>query len=140
METQKAGECRERFKTQLKRYLNVPYVWGGTGPAPNGVDCSGLVVAALLEARCTRQAPPRTARDQKMAAGTITDPSKLQVGDVIFRGNPAHHVFVYIGEENGKKQVIEAQQTGTNVSIKEFTPGGGDTSYGDLLSALGATQ
>ncbi len=138
-ETQKAGECRERFATQLKRYVGTPYVWGGTGPAKAGVDCSGLVVAALLEARCTRNAPPRVARDQKMLAKPL-DPAKLEKGDLIFRGDPAKHVFVYLGEEGGKKKIIEAQQTGTNVEIKDWTPGGADMSYGDLLTPLGATQ
>lgn len=127
------AKCRAAFIDSLKTFQGVPYVWGGT--SHRGVDCSGLVVAALLEAGCVRGVP-RTAADQQQAASLLSGPDALQPGDLIFEGAPAHHVFVYYGKEasTGAK-IVEAMQTGDFVRIKNFRPG---TTYGALLPVLEA--
>ena len=130
------SKCRGDFIDSLKTFQGVPYVWGGT--SHKGVDCSGLVVAALLEAGCVRGVP-RTAADQQQASVPLSGPDQLQPGDLIFEskgGAPAHHVYVYFGKDpsTGDK-IIEALQTGTLVTIKNFRPG---TGYGALLPKLEA--
>ena len=42
------GSVGERAVAAGRRYLGVPYVWGGTDPA-TGLDCSGLVQRAFAD-------------------------------------------------------------------------------------------
>src|SRR4030095_3182792 len=59
-----------------RRYLGVPYAFGGTNPAV-GLDCSGLV---QLVFRLLGMALPRTAQQQFDATLRIS-PDQLQPGD-----------------------------------------------------------
>lgn len=96
-----------------EQHLGDPYVWGGTGP--NGWDCSGLIQWAYGKAGVKL---PRVAADmQKQGKAVPTD--AVQPGDLLFNGNPAHHVVMAIG--GGK--IIEAPHTGANVRIRSFSPG-----------------
>lgn len=96
-----------------EQQLGDPYVWGGTGP--NGWDCSGLTQWAFKQAGVKI---PRVASDQQKI-GKPVDTDKVQPGDLLFNGNPAHHVVMAIG--GGK--IIEAPRTGLNVRIRSFKPG-----------------
>ncbi|MEH6957912.1 C40 family peptidase [Neobacillus drentensis] len=96
-----------------KRFLGVPYVWGGT--TPNGFDCSGFTQYVF---RSIGISLPRVSRDQQ-DVGTRISPYNVQKGDLVFRGDPAHHVAIYIG--GGK--VIHAPQTGDVVKIATYNPG-----------------
>lgn len=96
-----------------EQQLGDPYVWGGTGP--NGWDCSGLIQWAYGQAGVKI---PRTSQEQqKVGKAVATD--AVQPGDLLFNGNPAHHVVMAIG--GGK--IIEAPRTGLNVRIRSFKPG-----------------
>ncbi|MCM3569504.1 C40 family peptidase [Neobacillus mesonae] len=95
-----------------KQYLGVPYVWGGT--TPRGFDCSGFVQYVYRQAGVSL---PRVSRDQQRV-GTSVPLSQVQPGDLVFRGNPAYHVGIYIG--GGK--YIHAPQTGDVVKIATFNP------------------
>jgi cell wall-associated NlpC family hydrolase len=96
-----------------EQQLGDPYVWGGTGP--NGWDCSGLTQWAFGQAGVKI---PRVASAQQKI-GKPVDTDKTQPGDLLFNGNPAHHVVMAIG--GGK--IIEAPRTGLNVRIRSFKPG-----------------
>lgn len=96
-----------------EQQLGDPYVWGGTGP--NGWDCSGLTQWAFRQAGVKI---PRVASAQQKI-GKPVDTDKTQPGDLLFNGNPAHHVVMAIG--GGK--IIEAPRTGLNVRIRSFKPG-----------------
>lgn len=93
--------------------LGVPYVWGGTTPG-KGLDCSGLIQWAYGQAGVKL---PRVAEDQQNA-GTKIPVNQAQPGDLLFNGNPAHHVVMAIG--GGK--IIEAPRTGLNVRIRGYNP------------------
>jgi cell wall-associated NlpC family hydrolase len=96
-----------------EQQLGDPYVWGGVGP--DGWDCSGLIQWAYKKAGVKI---PRTSQEQQKIGKAIpTD--KVQPGDLLFNGSPAHHVVMAIG--NGK--VIEAPHPGANVRIRGFKPG-----------------
>ncbi|MFJ7724975.1 NlpC/P60 family protein [Neobacillus sp. NPDC097160] len=95
-----------------KQFLGVPYVWGGT--TPNGFDCSGFTSYVY---RAVGINLPRVSRDQQNV-GTRISPSQVQPGDLVFRGSPAHHVGIFIG--NG--QYIHAPQTGDVVKISSYNP------------------
>lgn len=96
-----------------EQHLGDPYVWGGTGP--NQWDCSGLIQWAYGQAGVQI---PRVAKDQQNIGKPVAT-DKVQPGDLLFNGNPAHHVVMAIG--NGK--VIEAPHPGANVRIRGFKPG-----------------
>ena len=130
------SECREAFIKSLLTFVPpkanppVPYVWGGS--SHRGADCSGLVIAAMLESNCIAAAPPRRAQDQQRAAQPVAL-QNMKPGDLVFTGNPAHHVFVYVGNDGaGNRQVVEAMMTGTNVSLHSWSPRPGQT-FGALL-------
>lgn len=96
-----------------KRYLGVPYVWGGS--SPRGFDCSGLMqyVYAQLGISISRTASSQ-ARE-----GIYVDRANLTYGDLVFfaRGGYVHHVGMYIGD--GK--MIHAPHSGDVVRIVDLS-------------------
>lgn len=83
--------------------LGVPYVWGGSTPG-KGLDCSGLVQYCHAVAGISL---PHYSESQYAGGKKVSSP---QPGDICWKPG---HVGIYIG--NG--QMIEAQQTGTNIMI-----------------------
>lgn len=100
---------------EAKKFLGLPYVWGGT--TPSGFDCSGYMQYIFKNVAGVKL--PRVAREQQNA-GVQIPVSEVQPGDLIFWGKPAHHVAMYIG--NG--QYIHAPQTGDVIKISKMNPSG----------------
>ena len=116
---------------EARRYLGVPYVWGGT--TPSGFDCSGLTSYAYAAVGINI---PRTSR-QQYRVGAYIPPDRLdllQPGDLLFFGyggaaSRIHHVGMYIGGG----LLIHAPQTGDVVRIASLT--GRIASRGDYVGA-----
>jgi hypothetical protein len=102
--------------------IGKPYSYGAEGPS--AFDCSGLVqwVFAHVGIRL-----PRTAAAQQDATTAVASP---RPGDLVFYGNPAHHVAIYVG---GGKQ-IAAPHSGTKVRMEDVYSG--VSNYG-RISGLG---
>ncbi len=81
----------------IQQAMAIPneYLWGGT-VAPN-YDCSGLMQAAFASVSIWI---PRDAYQQEAFAKPVSI-EEIQVGDLIFFGNPtkATHVGIYIGND-----------------------------------------
>lgn len=107
--TASAAQIIKYAETQL----GVKYVWGAEQPG-KGFDCSGLTQWAYGKAGVKI---PRVAADQQKV-GTKVPTNKTQPGDLLFVGNPAHHVVMSIG---GNK-IIEAPHPGSHVLIRTLNP------------------
>jgi cell wall-associated NlpC family hydrolase len=107
--TASAAQIIKYAETQL----GVPYVWGGESPG-KGMDCSGLTQWAYGKAGVKI---PRVAADQQKIGNKVPT-NKTQPGDLLFVGDPAHHVVMSIG--GGK--IIEAPHPGANVNIRALNP------------------
>ena len=98
--------------TAAKRFLGLPYLWGGTSGF--GFDCSGLTHAVY---RRFGIRIPRDA-DAQAAHGTPVSIAELRPGDLVFFAGPGgtgtvHHVAMFVGSG----RVIEAPRTGSTVRI-----------------------
>ena len=89
-----------------RRFIGVPYVWGGT--SPSGFDCSGFTQYVYSHAAGISLG--RTTYEQ-INNGVEVSQSDLKPGDLIFPHEG--HVGIYVG--NG--QMIHAPHTGASVKI-----------------------
>lgn len=92
-----------------KRYLGVPYLWGGTDPA-KGLDCSGFVQRVFKDVGIDL---PRVSRDQAEAGQPVPDLAHARPGDLVSFDSPVDHIGIYLG--NG--QMIVSPHTGDVVKI-----------------------
>ncbi|MGH9106146.1 MAG: transglycosylase SLT domain-containing protein [Acidimicrobiales bacterium] len=107
----------EAAASAARKWLGVPYQWGGTDPAQGGVDCSGLVqdVYASLGVEL-----PRTSEEQATVGVAVPSLADAQPGDLVFfpgsDGTAASpgHVGIYIGGG----EMIDAPHTGTDVRVE----------------------
>ena len=87
--------------------VGQPYLWGGEGVG--GFDCSGLSKMAWLSVgvRLTHQSKVQFNETVRL---NVAD---LEPGDLVFYGDPIHHLGIYIGD--GK--MVEAPRQGIPVRI-----------------------
>ena len=85
--------------------LGKPYVYAGSGP--DVFDCSGLTMYAWAAAGVSL---PHNAEAQYVSLPHVSQ-SELQPGDLVFFGDPIHHVGIYVGGGT----MIEAPYTGVDV-------------------------
>lgn len=99
---------RSEVVSYAKKFIGVPYRWGGT--TPSGFDCSGFT--SYVYKNGAGVSLPRTSRSQ-IGAGQRVSRADLAPGDLVFYGSPISHVGIYIGGG----QVIHAPRPGRTVSI-----------------------
>lgn len=98
-----AGEVLEFALSQMGK----PYLWGAVGP--DSYDCSGLVQTAYRVAGVNM---PRVSRQQATVGRKIARPD-VRPGDLIFYGNPVHHVAIAVDGE----RAVHAPSFGENVKL-----------------------
>jgi cell wall-associated NlpC family hydrolase len=99
-----------------RKYLGVPYVWGGTDPA-KGLDCSGLVQQVYGDLGIDL---PRVSKDQAREGTRVASMADARPGDLLAFDNSSgragiDHIAIYIG--GGK--MIEAPRPGKDVRITD---------------------
>ncbi|NUW36961.1 C40 family peptidase [Nonomuraea sp. SMC257] len=85
-----------------RQHLGKPYIWGANGPS--AFDCSGLVYYAMNQAGI--KVGDATAESYRLSGNAVTGPP--QPGDLVFFGQPATHIGIYIGDG----QMIHAPKPG----------------------------
>lgn len=121
------GMFEDDWASVAERFLGAPYLWGGRESL--GLDCSGLVMQALLA--CGR-ACPRDTDQQERAFFQDADPAALRRGDLVFwKGHVAmmldadtiihanaHHMAVAVEPLNTAIARIEAAGSGEPTSYR----------------------
>jgi cell wall-associated NlpC family hydrolase len=107
-----AGPGHPEVCAVAAQYLGVKYVYGGASPS-TGFDCSGFVM--YVYAQVGISLPHYSGSQQQM--GTPVSMSALQPGDLVFRGNPAYHVGIYVGGGT----CIHSPHTGAVVSYQSVS-------------------
>lgn len=100
------------------QYLGIRYQWGGEKPK-TGFDCSGLVLYVFRQHGVI---VPHYSGWQFKLGTAVESKDDLMPGDLVFFGNPIHHVGIYMGKWNGKLYMIHAPQTGDVIKISDFSP------------------
>ncbi len=115
MGTDKPDALRQELVRTAKRFLGVPYRWGGED-STNGFDCSGLTMVSY---RLNGLDLPRNSRAQ-FQAGRAVEKARLKQGDLVFfatkGGTRVTHVGMYVGD--GK--FIHAPRTGKTIRISSL--------------------
>jgi peptidoglycan DL-endopeptidase CwlO len=105
-----ASPGAQRAVSVAMSQVGKPYIWAADGP--NGYDCSGLMLFAW---RAGGRNLPHSSRIQ--FATTVRVPlDQRRPGDLLFYGNPIHHVGMYIGND----QMVEAPHRGALVRVKSI--------------------
>lgn len=101
----------ERVVAVAKRYLGIPYRWGGASPS-TGFDCSGFVM--YVYAKFGISLPHNAA--MQYGYGRPVSRSQLRPGDIVFFNGLGHN-GIYIG--GGR--FIHSPHTGDVVKISSLT-------------------
>lgn len=94
-----------------KKYLGVPYVWGGNNPKV-GLDCSSLVQHTFRDLGISL---PRVARQQATVGTAVPSLSQAKPGDLLVT-HGGGHIGIYLGDN----KMIHAPRPGEKVSIREL--------------------
>lgn len=106
-----AKPTEEALVSTAKRFMGIPYLWGGT--SVKGMDCSGFTKTVYM---LNGQLLPRDASQQVNVGEEIGTPGKnfaqLKPGDLLFFGEPAtadkSERVVHVGMWIGNNEFIHA--------------------------------
>ncbi|WP_298802638.1 transglycosylase SLT domain-containing protein [uncultured Pseudokineococcus sp.] len=104
----RGGASGDDVVAAARKYLGVPYRWGGTDPA-TGLDCSGLVQRVYQDLGVQL---PRVAKDQGTVGAPVPDLASARPGDLVVLDGGGH-IGIYVGD--GK--MLHAPHKGDVVKI-----------------------
>ncbi len=107
----KATGTAAELIADAKRYLGVPYVWGGTNPA-KGLDCSGLTQLVYGHVGIDL---PRVSYQQAKEGTAVNGLANAKPGDLLAFDSPVDHVAIYLGDN----KMIHAPRPGKVVEISD---------------------
>lgn len=100
---------------EAKKYVGMPYVWGGSSPADGGMDCSGLLQYVYGKYGVDL---PRVSADQARAGVEVASLAEARPGDLVAWDNSsrnvgADHIAMYLGDG----MILDAPRTGLDIRI-----------------------
>jgi cell wall-associated NlpC family hydrolase len=106
-----SGVTGDQIVDEAKKYLGVPYVWGGE--SPSGMDCSGMIQYVYSQFGIDL---PRVSYEQATAGKEVEGGlANAQPGDILAFNSPVSHVGIYIGDN----KMIHAPRPGEQVRIED---------------------
>lgn len=107
--TATSGPTGDDLVAEARKYVGVPYVWGGS--TAQGLDCSGLVKLSLSALGVDM---PRVAREQMTQGTPVASLAEAQPGDLlVFDGGS--HIGIYLCEG----RMIDAPKPGDRVRERD---------------------
>jgi cell wall-associated NlpC family hydrolase len=117
-----------KVATYAKRFIGVPYVYGGTSPA--GFDCSGLTQYVY---RHFGKRIQRIAEDQFLQFRRISK-ARAWGGDLVFfheSSDPNSYVY-HVGIYEGGNSMVAATTYGSGVEWQSFAWAGNTVTFGTI--------
>ncbi len=109
------GDVRESWSETARRFLGVPYRWGGEDKG--GFDCSGLTMVSY---RLNGLDLPRNSRAQ-FDAGRAVARRSLQQGDLVFFATQGGRRVTHVGMYIGRGEFIHAPRAGQTVRVASLS-------------------
>jgi len=107
---------REEIITTAKRYVGVPYRWGGESPS-TGFDCSGLTMVVY---RINGLNLPRSSR-QQWKVGKPIEHRQLQKGDLVFFATASRNRVSHVGIYAGGDKFLHAPGRGRRIQTASLS-------------------
>jgi len=107
---------REELIKTARRFIGVPYLWGGTSPEA-GFDCSGLTMAVY---QLNGLDLPRVSREQ-FEAGAPVEEKKMEKGDLVFFSTSGTGKISHVGIYAGDGQFIHAPGRGKKIRTDKLS-------------------
>lgn len=101
----KTATAADNLLDYARKFLGVPYLWGGT--TPDGFDCSGFT-SYVYKAKGISL--PRTADAQYNAVATVPA-NQIQAGDLVFFKDNANSPVKHVGILLNDQQFIHASSS-----------------------------
>lgn len=101
---------REELITTARRFIGVPYLWGGASSAA-GFDCSGLTLAVY---QLNGLDLPRISQEQ-FEAGAPVAQGNLEKGDLVFFSTSGTGRISHVGVYDGEGRFIHAPGRGKHI-------------------------
>ena len=120
-----ASPTAEAVITEARKYVGMPYVWGGSSPADGGMDCSGIIQYAYAQYGVDL---PRVSADQARAGTAVPSLAEARPGDLVAWDNSsrnvgADHIAIYLGDG----MILESPRPGVDIRVISIEAAGHGT-------------
>lgn len=124
----KLDKTGEKILNEGKKYLGLPYIYGGNDPNV-GLDCSSFVQWTYR--RSIGMELPRTTYEQARLGREVSI-SEAKPGDLVFyyttnRNDPSNceHVAIFMGMDGNQPRIMHAPYPGKDICITTWDGSGG---------------
>lgn len=109
-------QFREKIVKTARRYVGLPYRWGGQSPR-TGFDCSGFTMVVY---RLNGLDLPRSSR-QQWKVGKKIDRRQLRKGDLVFFATTGGSRVSHVGIYTGKNTFLHAPRRGSRIKTSSLS-------------------
>ncbi len=109
-------QFREKIVKTARRYVGVPYRWGGESPR-TGFDCSGFTMVVY---RLNGLDLPRSSR-QQWKVGKKIERRQLKKGDLVFFATSGGSRVSHVGIYTGNNKFLHAPRRGSRIKTSSLS-------------------